>query len=253
VSTLETTAGPSGLLLFGRYAYPPNRLGYCGADEHEALFEYLSIGRTDLGLAELARKFAGAYPYLRLIAGANDIRDPFDPRVVEAYWIGNKWLEQVEASDFYRSLKERFRPRMDVREFSWLTTTLEMGAKPHHNFHVFDIYRRAGLMRDGHATIALDRMDQCRISWGRVVEVKEAELVVNRSALELLGGKLVLGHPQPVRLLRRINGRGYIEDVWPGDTVSIHWDWVCERLSAEKLSRLAANTRRAISNTNTTM
>ncbi len=253
MATTESSTGLSGLLLFGRYAYPPNRLGYCGANEHETLLDYLSIGRSDTGLAELARKFEGAYPYLRLIARANGIQDPFDPRVVEAYWIGNRLLEKVESSLFYSSLKERFRPRMTTREFTWLTTTLETGAKPHHNFHVFDIYRRAGLMRDGHATVALGRMDQCRISWGRIVSIEESELVVERAALELKNGKLALGRPQPIRLTRRIGGRGYAEDLRPNDTVSIHWDWVCERLSPDKLRRLVANTRRAISNTNTTL
>lgn len=251
--TVELTSSIPGLLLFGRYAYPPNRLGYCGADEHETLFDYLSIGRADPGLAELARKFEGAYPYLRLIAGANGISDPFDQRVVEAYWIGNRLLETVEASGFYKSLQERFRPRMNAHEFSWLATTLELGAKPHHNFHVFDIYRRAGLLRDARATIALDRMDQCRISWGRVAAVEGGELIVDRPPLELQTGKLILGAPRAVRLVRRIDGRGYAEDIQPGDTVSIHWDWVCERLSDAKLRRLAANTNRAISNTNATL
>lgn len=59
----------SGLLLFARYAYPPNSLGYCGSEDHAALMGYLREGRTDAGLAELARRFEGAYPYLRLIAG----------------------------------------------------------------------------------------------------------------------------------------------------------------------------------------
>lgn len=247
----ETDLTLSGLLLFGRYAYPPNRLGYCGSDDHAALLDYLSAGRVDEGLTELSRKFEGAYPYLRLIAEANGVRDPFDPRVVEAYWIGNGWLESVAASGFYRSLQERFRARMNAREFSWLTTSLEMGAKPHHNFHVFDIYRRAGLMRDGRATIALERMDRCRISWGGVVMVEGAEVVVERSALELHGGKLRLGKPRPVRLLRRVGDPR--EDLHPGEVVSIHWDWVCERLSIEKLARLSANTRRALANTNATL
>lgn len=243
---METTL--SGLLLFGRYAYPPNLLGYCGSDDHAALGAYLEQGSGDAGLTELARTFDGAYPYLRLIAAANGLSDPFDPRVVEAYWIGNPALERVAASSLYRSLEERFRPRMKAREFSWLTTSLELGAKPHHNFHVFDIYRRAGLMRDGHATVALDRMDRCRISWGKVLLVDGTEVVVARRPLELAGGKLRLGLPREQRLARRPE-----EPLEPGDAVAIHWDWVCERLSGGRLARLAANTRRAVANTNATL
>ena len=148
----------SGLLLFGRYAFPPNRLGYCGSADHQALFEYLTADRIDRGLVGLARQFEGAYPYLRLIAGANNIADPLDRRVVEAYWVGNPYLERVGASPFYESLKERFRPRMTGRSFSWMTNALALGARPHHNFHVFEIYRRAGLMRGDRASVALDRI-----------------------------------------------------------------------------------------------
>lgn len=248
-----TESAISGLLLFGRYAYPPNRLGYCGSDDHASLLEYLFVRRTDSGLAELARKFGGAYPYLKLIAAANNIRDPFDPRIVDAYWIGNSLLERVEASPLYISLKERFRSRMNAREFSWLASELERGAKPHHNFHVFDIYRRAGLMRDGKATVALDRMDQCRISWGKVLLVEDSEIVVDRRSIELHEGKLALGQPQPVRLSRIINRSADPDELRPGDMVSIHWDWMCERLSTDKLRRLVANTRRAVANTNTTL
>lgn len=242
-----------GLLLFGRYAYPPNRLGYCGSEDHLSLLEYLSSGHIDHGLAELARKFQGAYPYLKLIAAANDIRNPFDRRVVEAYWIGNDLLERVRASELYNSLKERFRPRMNTREFSWLASEIERDAKPHHNFHVFDIYRRAGLVRDGKATVALDRMDLCRISWGRVLLVEDSQIVVDRRGLQLHNGKLALGQPQPVRLFCVENAARGTKELRPGDIVSIHWDWMCERLDADKFRRLVANTRRAIANTNTTI
>ena len=247
-----TTIG-SGALLFGRYAFPPNRLGYCGPNDHQALFEYVTSGTSDGGLLDLERRFDGAYPYLRLIAQANGIADPFDRRVVEAYWIGNALLEGVEASPFYQSLKERFGNRMDTRTFSWLTSELEHGARPHHNFHVFDIYRRAGLMRDRGANIALDRMDRCRISWGEVVAAEGAELVLRRPALTLVNNKLALAEPETIRIARQIEGRGFADGARVGDTVSIHWDWVCEVLSPSALARLQRSTRRAMAQANATL
>jgi Family of unknown function (DUF6390) len=243
----------SGALLFGRYAFPPNRLGYCGPGDHQALFEYVTTGTTDGGLLDLERRFDGAYPYLRLIAQANDIADPFDRRVVEAYWIGNALLERVEASPLYESLKERFGSRMNARSFTWLTSELEHGARPHHNFHVFDVYRRAGLLRDRGADIALDRMDRCRISWGEVVAIEGAELVVLRPPLALAGDKLVLAEPTVERVARQIAGRGFADGARIGDTVAIHWNWVCEVLAPSKLERLQRNTRRAMAQANATM
>ncbi len=243
----------SGLLLFARYAFPPNRLGYCGSSDHEGLFGYLTEDRVDPGLRQLAQKFEGAYPYLRLIAEANGQSDPFDPRVVEAYWIGNAFLARVGISRFYESLRQRFRPRMDVSAFSTMTAALTDGTKPHHNFHVFEVYRRAGLLRDERATIALERMDQCRISWGRVTYVDGAEVIVDRSPLVLAGGKLALGAAEPVRILRQVDGRGYLDDFRPGEIVSIHWNWACDRLSVPAFRALSRVTRTAIAHANLTI
>jgi hypothetical protein len=242
-----------GALLFGRYAFPPNRLGYCGPDSAQELFEYVSSERADRGLVELERRFDGAYPYLRLIAGANGIADPFDRRVVEAYWIGNECLGHVDATSFHQSLDERFRPRIQPRDFEWLTSKLTLGTRPHHNFHVFEVYLRAGLMNDARATIAVETMDACRISWGRVVSVDGAQLVVARRPLRLVEGKLALAGEEIVRVTRQLEGRGFADQAVPGDSVSIHWSWVCERLDDARLGRLAHETRRCLRLANQTM
>lgn len=243
----------NGALLFGQYAFPPNRLGYCGPDDHPALFQYVTQGTSDEGLLALERRFDGAFPYLRLIAQANDIADPFDRRVVEAYWIGNEYLERVSASPFYESLSERFRSRMDSRSFIWLASKLDQSARPHHNFHVFEVYVRAGLVRDARATIGIERMDSCRISWGRVAEVDGAELVVERPALVLAEGKLALTEPRPVRVTRQIAGLGFADEAQVGDYVSMHWHWVCDVLDASSLRRLVRNTERYLGLANQTL
>jgi Family of unknown function (DUF6390) len=233
----------AGALLFGRYAFPPNRLGYCGPDDNQALLEYVAAARPDRGLLELERRFEGAYPYLCLIAQANRIADPFDEQVVEAYWIGNRLLEKVSAKPFYESLDERFRNRMQASEFRWLATKVEMSARPHHNFHVFDVYVRAGLMRNERADIAVETMDACRISWGRVVAVEGAELVVDRPQLVLLEGKLALSKPCTLRVSRQLDGKGFVDGVRVGDLISIHWSWACAVLSQGELARLQRETR----------
>lgn len=242
-----------GTLLFIRYAFMPNRLRYCGGDDNTTLFQHAVAGETDGGVPPLLRKFTGAYPYLALIARANGIADPFDRRVVEAYWIGNECLERVDAPRFYQSLQERFQARTDARSFGWLASKLEHDARPHHNFHVFDVYLRAGLMRDERAVIGLERMDSCRISWGRVSAVDGAELVVERSALILRDGKLALSEPRVARVTRQIDGRGFADGARVGDVVSMHWDWVCEVLDPSSLRRLIQNTRRYLALSNQTI
>lgn len=242
----------AGALTFGRYAFAPNQLGYCGPDDSAALFDYVAEKRPDQGLVELERRFEGAYPYLCLIAQSNGIADPFDERVVDAYWIGNDLLRGVGGSALYESLRRRFRSRMSSADFGWLETKVG-AAQPHHNFHVFDVYVRAGLMRDERAPIAVGAMDSCRVSWGRVVAVEGAELVVERPELIYKDGKLALGLPSAARVTRQRDGRGFIDEARPGDTVSIHWSWACDRLSQGALARLRRATDQCIALANMTI
>jgi hypothetical protein len=104
---LEAPAPPQqGTVRFIRYGLMPNRLRYGGGDDgsHRALFEYAVAGVSDDGLMPLLRRFTGALPYLQLISRANAIADPFDARVVEAYWLGNELLDRVEVRQLYDSL-----------------------------------------------------------------------------------------------------------------------------------------------------
>jgi hypothetical protein len=243
----------AGALRFGRYAFPPNRLGYCGPPDHAALLEYVASGRPDRGLVELERRFEGAYPYLALIALANRIPDPFDERVVEAYWIGNPLLARVGAAPFHDSLRDRFSRRMDRRSFDWLSAKLRLGAVPHHDFHVFDVYVRAGLMNDPAAPVLLETMDACRVSWGTVLAVEPEHLLIQRAPLVLAGGRLALGEPRPERVARQVDGRGFVDRARPGDHVAVHWSWACEVLGPVPLDRLRAVTDRCLALANLTI
>lgn len=243
----------SGALHFGRYAFPPNRLGYCGPADAGALLQRLAEGCADRGLVELGRRFEGAFPYLRLIAASNHIEDPFDERVVEAYWTGNELLRRVEARSFHDSLEDRFKARMSGPAFGWLTGTLEAGAVPHHNFHVLEIYRRAGMAGDDRREPLLSVMDSCRISWGRVTEVTATKLAVARPPLVLRGHRLELGAPEAMAVEREAGGVGYTPGIRAGDWISIHWGWACEILSRRSLAQLQAATEGAVQRANLTL
>jgi len=93
-----------GALLAARYAFMPNKLRYCGGDSNTELFEYASRQESDFGLQAMLKEFETMFPYLQLIAEANRISDPFNYKVVEAYWIGNELLENVSMQNFYRYL-----------------------------------------------------------------------------------------------------------------------------------------------------
>src|ERR1700732_4522480 len=101
------TRGPqrAGPLMSVRYAYPPNALGYCGPADFAAFREYAVAGVVDRGLVQLAQAFAGAWPYLELIASGCGIGDPLDRRVVEAYWVGNDLLDKVPVTEIGDSMQ----------------------------------------------------------------------------------------------------------------------------------------------------
>lgn len=234
-----------GALRFARYAYPPNELGYCGPDASRQLLEQVAAGAGDGDLRRLARGFEGAWPYLCLIAGANGIADPLDDRVVEAYWVGNDLLARVSPRLLGDSLDERFRARAG---WSWarLSAPLLDGALPHHSFHVFAVYPWLGLLREGPVDAPLRVLDRCRVRWGRVLSTAGGLAVVRSRLLTWDGRALGLGEPVDEQVVVSTDDLGLAGPVEPGDWVSLHWDWVCERLDARSLAALRDHTARQL-------
>jgi hydrogenase maturation factor len=233
----------TGPQLFLRYAFMPNQLGYCGGDDHRALLQYGLAGQTDQGLRELEQQFDGAYPYLQLIAHANDIADPLDRRVVEAYWLGNGLLDRVDASLLHDSTVERFKSRTSSREWPWLAAKPLAGTLPHHSFHVLEIYPRTGLLRSGARDHLVETMSQCCIRWGQVEAVVGPTLVVRAPAIVLADGKLRLTESRMETVNRWVDRQGFVDDVQAGEWVAIHWGWACDRLSDRQRASLARRTR----------
>lgn len=240
-----------GAQMFLRYAYPPNSYGYCGPADSTALFQYGAAAVTDPGLVQLAKGFAGAWPYLELIAGGSGIPDPLDPRVVEAYWVGTPLLEKLSFTEIGNSMEARFRARSGS-EFKHLVHSVNAGGVPHHNFHVFHVYPWIGLLGDHRkAATALDVLDNCRIRWGRIESVVADEAVIRSCPLAWDGLSLSLGEERLETARVALDGTGFLADLGPGDVVSLHWDWVCDRLSSAQLGQLRHYTDRHLRIVNT--
>lgn len=235
----------AGALLFARYAYPPNALGLCGTDRPRTLLEYGDAGASDGGLAELARTFEGAWPYLTLIARENRIADPLDVRVVEAYWVGNGLLDRVGPRALARHVDERFDGRIG-RAREHVADAALAGARPHHAFHVFCVYPWLGLLRTGVVDEPLRILDQCRSTPAVVESVGADTACVLARPLVWEGGSLRLGPPAPRTVTWRRDGRSLVPRPRPGDLVSLHWDVVCDLLSSAAARRMEAETRRAL-------
>jgi len=223
-----------GARLFGRYAFPPNVLGYCGPSD-TGLTEGLISVEASAELERVVQQFEGAWPYLELIGGSTG-RDPLDVKVVEAYWIGNELLDRIDTLIWGNSVDERFRSRAGG-SWSALNPGIVEG-KPNHAFHVFCVYPWVGLLRSGYADHALEVIDRCRIRWGKVVELDGTRVVVDSHPLEWDGEMLSLG-----KSIRETVRQPVFESrCGIGDTVALHWDYVCETLDRRQLSSLIQQT-----------
>jgi len=241
---LSAELATPGPVLFARYAFPPNSHGYCGPADNGTFFEYGVHGVVDGGLQSMAREFAGAWPYLELIAGATGVPDPLDRSVVEAYWVGNPLLDRVGTSAVGGSMEDRFRHTAGPR-FGSLAEGVLAGGVPHHSFHVFCIYPWVGLLGDDRrAANALTVLDRCRIRWGRITALQGDQAVVESASLTWDGRRLGFAPPAPETVVRSLGGAGMAPDLSVGDWVSLHWEWVCDRLSERQLAALRRFTRR---------
>ncbi|MCV6981987.1 hypothetical protein H7I53_17375 [Mycolicibacterium pulveris] len=218
----------TGQTLFGRYAYPPNELGYCGPAD----------GGGTSGLASRAAEFDGAWPYLRAIADVVG-SDALDDTVVESYWVGGPALDKVDPSELLSRLRSAF-----AGQITGLLDVISPSADvlAHHSFHVFVVYPWVRFLgRD--ASTAVSVMQSCRIRWGTVESVDDQRAVISSRPLRFDDGGLVLGDPQAETVHWAKRDVSLTSAPLPGTVVSAHWDWVCATLTDTECAALEDATR----------
>lgn len=219
----------------------PNERGYCGPEDHRLLREALRAEGADGDLEALVRVFDGPLPYLRVIAESAGIDDVFDPRVVEAYWVGNDLLDTVDPDRCADTLLAAFAgaPTVDPRR---IQATRE-GASPHHGYHVLVTYPWIDVVAAGQPS-ALGLLDSCRVGWGTLVSVQSDTAEVATCPMVIVDGLIQMGE-EVVRRLRRID-RPDNAAIQPGDLVTVHWDNLCDRLSPVQADALRCRTATVI-------
>ena len=188
--------------------------------------------------------FKGAHPYLRFIAQSQGL-EPFDYRVVEAYWIGNDLLDNIPRSGFYDHLKERLDKKFPKEHIKRLFESRPFATFPHHALHVFNAFSTMGTVPDAFANAVGsddqvgELMDKCRISWGRVLSSdKDGNLIVEYEPIQRRDGILSFGQTIHTKVISRINGNTFMQGVKPGDWVSFHWGFACSTLSPQQVTNL---------------
>jgi len=237
---MKDRATEPGRFLHAKHAFQPNRLGYCGPDEGSKILDYLHGSPSNERLLSTLMRFEAAYPFVRMI-GKSTGRNPFDREVTEAYWLGNPLLDQVEPAQFYELSHSGLASgthieRMKKEEAKSVFRELGTMARPHHTFYVLGMYTRPNAESLDRRKL-LELMDSCRISWGKVLQVKEKSLVVERALLTMEDGHLALG----IRKKGEVNydsGIKPFSSIKAGDWVSLHWNFACERLTGSQLLNL---------------
>jgi hypothetical protein len=237
-----------GAVLFARYSYAPNELGYCGPAETRALFELGVTGESAADIVSIARRFSGAWPYAELLAELAGVDDPLDEAVMRAYWTGSALLADIDNARFATMLLESIGSRAG-RYWGHLTADLLPEAAPTHAFHVFGVYPWTRLLPEL-PEHALHVLDNCRVRWGEVLEVDGEHVLVRSERLTWDGAALGLAAPAEERVRFAVDGRGFVPDPSVGDVLALHWDSVCERLTVEQTGFLRGVTLEQLGRTN---
>ncbi len=226
----------NGIALACRYAYPPNSLSLCGPPKRAELCWYSSTYTHDKGTEEILHQFSTLYPYLCFIAGENHIADPFDRRVVEAYWIGNDLLQNIKRFDFLRFIDDALRIRLPSAQ-----RHIAYRGLPHHAFHVLHMYKT---INPDH----IHALDACIIHWGKIVKLAPPHIFVETQPLIMNQQERIEFGPTMIRKLHTQGDRDTLLDhLSIGNWVSYHWGYICEKLMPYQLSNLKTYTYHALS------
>lgn len=234
-----------GILRCARYAFNPNKLHLCGPDANREVFSYIQEGANDPGLEKILSAFRAMYPYLRHIAEANKIKDLFDDRVVEAYWIGNNLLETIDKKKIYRHLldEQKIKNRLKSNKITAIADQLKSGAVPHHSFHVFTIWKTK---KDYDSEYNIENIDNCRIGWGKIEKIDGPFLFVKTKPLLYINSKLLFGQPIVKKINRIFTTHYDIEQLKIGNIISMHWNMPCEVITPTQAVALEKYTTRHI-------
>ncbi len=233
-----------GVQLGARFSLATNRLNYCGPSDAEPRLYRAIVEGTGLPEARGSlERFEALLPYLQAIGRRHGL-DPFDRRVVEAYWVGNDLLDafgRAEFREILTALTERGLPRSVARR---LAEHLPEAPIPFHAFHVSFV--GVGAVT-GHVPTTLANIEACRPAWAHVEEVAPATLRVRKPSVEADRGRIRLGADSSADL-------SYDPRVLPGirrgDWVAVHWNWPALHLSEEQRTSMERYTARSFESAN---
>jgi len=237
-----------GLKLAASYGFYPHQLGFCGVQGNsikKTLQEYLSgQNASEQKIRKILRTFKGAFSYYQLIAENNNIKDPFDEKVVKAYWIGRKLLEKVPVDSLRNMIVKKFTEPglLSKRIAEKKARKIPSTAKAHHSFHVLVIGSVSGKV-----TLKGKLLDLCLIRWGTVIKKAKGKIVLEYQPLQKRKGKYCLGKPIHKIIFWE---KKFIPKIKSGDQAVIHWNHIVQILKTRDLNNLKKYTQITIDSLN---
>ncbi|MFC1711736.1 DUF6390 family protein [Patescibacteria group bacterium] len=247
-----------GLKLAAIYSYPPSRLGFCGKktkNTAQLISDYLTgKNKQQEKIKKVLTAFEAAYPYLKLIAKANNL-SPFNKKVVEAFWLGNSLLLQVKVSDLKAMVLKEFTKQglLSKKEALTRIAKIRPNSKPHHSFHVFVLGPVTGRIK-----FNLKLYDLCRISWAKIIRIYGRDyqvyggtkkIVVKYQPIISKNNKFTLGKEVEKQVYWN---KRFIKTLKPGDLVALHWDIICQKIDKGKINSLQKFTLLSMNSTSNT-
>ncbi len=238
-----------GTELNAMFAFPPNKLGYCGQEDSSEKIKAFVIGDKGLEgeVEEKLRGFEAMHSYLELIAGENNAKE-FDYGVGEAYWIGNSLLEKVRKEKWGEMVKEKLEKKYEMppEPAERYAKLICVDSAPHHSFHVLGLFREFGAI-SGKTGGGIERADKCRVSWGKVLSGTAKGFVVEHTPIEEDTEKgLFFSNAVGKEIANPLE-----VDAGEGETLCWHWDTACKRLEEKEARFLEHYTKKNISALNT--
>ena len=204
----------SGLKTACLYGFKPLEFGFCIASRHKEIQSKMIAfiaGRyhNTAVIKKALKQYIAAYPKYQLIAGKNNIIDPFSEKVVRAYWIGNNLLTKAG------------------------------GFKAHHNYHVYMV----GTLSENVIFTDISK-DLCRISAAQVTDIGKKITVQYRPILKnksqyCFGKAIEKEIDWDKKILPMVN---------LGNMISMHWNQAIEVITQAEASVLEKYTFQALKN-----
>lgn len=176
------------------------------------------------------REVLDQFPHLKAFQGAlGEIAgfDPYDPKIQEAYWIGNDVLGGINRTKAQEVLLEFYKKSGLPQDYmNELERALEKPVILHHNFQVAKI----AVLDSGGLGNNLDPVNNCMIRSAEILAVLDDKVKVNaEKLLKKQNDYTIEKKDEIVNYEQRMVGNLKI-----GDQVALHWGGVAMKLNKDK-------------------